>query len=133
MEISAVSAYPSLFLRTFEDDVVFHIVCEFKVTVFVTVFDYGDIAEEVLDFLEPFFFGDVGEAGIHLICFVVFTSSGGEEIFECVVNGDCRICCGNFDGSTLEEFEFSFCVFFFLVRGFGEDCSNLFIAFFFCF
>ena len=116
-DVAAVPANPVFLLFLHKDLAGFNIGQEGLVALFVAFFNLGDLGEEGGNFGEAFFFGDIGEALVHLGPLVVLAGGGFFEVLGGVAN-------------AVEQLEPDFRVFLFVASGFFEDGGDLLVAFF---
>ena len=79
-DMSAVAAFPNLYLALFEYGGGLYIFEKGSVTLLMMLFDSGYETEFMSQFLESFFFGCFGKALVHIGPFVVFAFGCGGKV-----------------------------------------------------
>ena len=111
--MSAVPAFPDFYFTLREDLLCFHIFQKGAIALLMVLLDFGNQAELCSQFRESFFFRCFSEAFIHISPLVILSGCGSREVLRC----------GADPAKLLKP---QFCVFLLIVRGFQEQCRNLF-------
>ena len=109
----------------FEHGVFLQVLNHGLVALLVSLFGHRDVAVHGSDFGKALLGGHFGKMRIVLRPFFVFTGSGSAQIVKRFADDT-----GNFNHTAFEILEHALGVFLLLVGSFGEDGSNLFVAFF---
>jgi hypothetical protein len=125
VQIPAVSAAPDHGLLTLEHRAGLYIGRQVEVTLLVLFFGYGDGFPDHGDRIESFTTGNGCKSGVHLGVFVMFSRSGGVQIFQGGANHTSRESPDDFDFTAFQELEKPFGVLLFLIGGLFKDVGDL--------
>jgi hypothetical protein len=130
LQVAAIAAPPGHDVRSLKNRPVLDIRQETEIASFVLSFSHGNGLENLGDIVKPLGTGRLGERGIHVRPFIVFSPGGFFEVFRRSPNDPGRKFRLNFRFPPRQQFEQALGMFLFLIGRFFKDTLDLNIPFF---